>query len=67
MDKEFWKAFLRFLDQATIAELEKKLDETRGFAQKTSSRDVRGDANRMIRFMEAELLIRAGLKSRQAR
>jgi hypothetical protein len=67
MDKEFWKGFFRFLDRASVAELERKLKETREFSRKTSSRDVRADANRMIRFMEVELLARAGAKSRKTR
>lgn len=67
MDKEFWKTFLRVLDQESIAELERKLDETREFARRASSRDVRADANRMIRFMEVELLARSGVKSRKTR
>ena len=67
MDKEFWKAFLRFLDQAKMAEIERKIEETRLFAQNTTSRDVRADANRMIRFMESELLARSSQRARKTR
>lgn len=60
MDKDFWKAFLRFLDQASPEELIEKIADVEALLQNTRSTEVKSDAKRMIRLMEQELFDRLG-------
>lgn len=60
MDKDFWKAFLRFLDQASPEELIAKIADVEALLQNTRSTEVKSDAKRMIRLMEQELFDRLG-------
>lgn len=62
MDKDFWKAFLRFLDQASPEELIEKIADVEALLQNTRSTEVKSDAKRMIRLMEQELFDRLGKK-----
>ena len=62
MDKDFWAAFLRFLDQATREELNQKITATAALLQNTRSVEVKSDAKVMIRLMEQELLVRLSEK-----
>ena len=59
MDKDFWKGFLNFLDDAETSEIERRLQDTRSLlALGIRNPDVRADANRIVRFLEQELLLR---------
>jgi hypothetical protein len=60
MDKGFWKGFLRFLDQASPEELNRKIADVELLLQNTRSAEVKSDAKRMIRFMEQELFAGMG-------
>lgn len=62
MDKEFWKSFLGFLDSASEEEINARLEETQTFLKNARSPEVRGDAKRMIQFMEQELFARAQVR-----
>jgi hypothetical protein len=63
MEKEFWRSFLRFLDEADDAELRERLSETQAFAATARTAEVKSDARQMIRFMEQELLARAQVRA----
>jgi hypothetical protein len=63
MDKAFWRSFLGFLDDASDAEIQSRLAETRNFIQTARSPEVRSDARRMIALMEQELLARTQVKA----
>lgn len=65
MDKDFWKAFLRFLDQASPEELNEKIADIESLLETTRSEDVISDAKRMIRLMEQELFGRLGMRKRK--
>ena len=65
MDKDFWKAFLRFLDEAKEGELNAKIADVEALLLATRSEEVRSDAKRMIRLMEQEKLSRLGLSQKQ--
>ncbi len=59
MDKEFWKGFLHFLDEASQAEIQRRLDDTRKLLDRgIQNSEVRNDARRIIRFLEQELVAR---------
>ncbi len=59
MDKEFWRGFLRFLDEANQAEIQRRLDDTRKLLDRgIQNPEVRSDARRIIRFLEQELVVR---------
>ena len=65
MDKDFWKAFLRFLDQASPEELVAKITDVESLLQNTRSTEFKSDAKRMIRLMEQELFDRLGKKQKR--
>lgn len=65
MDKDFWKGFLQFLDQASPEELREKIANVELLLQHTRSTEVKSDAKRMIRFMEQELFARMGTRERK--
>jgi hypothetical protein len=60
MDKEEWKSFFRFLDEANEGELRMRLDKAREVLTIVRSPEVRSDARRVVRLLEQELLIRQG-------
>lgn len=68
MDKQFWKAFIRFLDEASQEEIRGRMDQTKLFLEKhATTSDVRSDARRLIKFMEQELLARWDLARLQSK
>ncbi len=61
MDKDFWKGFFRFLDEANTGEIQGRLSKTRDLLdQGIGDIHVRADAKRIIRFLEQELVARSG-------
>lgn len=60
MDKDDWKGFLRFLDEAKEEELHVRLEKARGVLRLLKTPEVRSDARRVIRLLELELLSRQG-------
>jgi hypothetical protein len=63
MDKEFWQSFMRFLDEASLAELQGRLVKTRNVLESgLSNTDVKADARRIIRFLEQEIMARSSSK-----
>lgn len=66
MGKDAWKAFLRWLDQASPQELEEKHRESRALLAKLTDAQYRADLRRIIRLIEEEQLIRAGIHQRMA-
>lgn len=67
MDKEFWKGFTRFLDQATIPELQKRLADIEFTLPDITNRDLCDDVRRCMRLLDEELVIRSALAQRQHR
>jgi hypothetical protein len=66
VDKDDWKSFFRFLDEANEGELQRKLENVRLTLTKVSSADIRSDLRRMQRLLDQEIVIRLGLSSRSA-
>lgn len=60
MDKQFWKDFLAWLDQAKIDEIFAARDEARE-KMRGADRLMRSDLRRMIRLMDEELVTRSDL------
>lgn len=60
MDKDDWKGFLRFLDEAREDELQARLEKARGILSLLKTPEVKSDARRLIRLLEQELLSRQG-------
>ena len=60
MDKEEWKSFFRFLDEANEEELRARLDKAREVLTIVRSPEVRSEARRVVRLLEQELLTRQG-------
>ena len=60
MDKDFWQSFMRFLDEASMAELQEPLVNTRtALDSGLRNPDVKSDAKRIIRFLEQEIMARS--------
>lgn len=67
MDKEWWKTFLRWLDQSSPEELERRKSELLEFSRKKlDDPDVKADAKRMIRLIDQELLAHASVSRRSS-
>jgi hypothetical protein len=65
MDKEWWKAFFRWLEQAIPEELQRRKAELLEFARKKlDDPDVKADAKRMVRLIDQELLAHASVSRR---
>jgi hypothetical protein len=63
MDKIFWQGFLRFIDNASLKELQEKLEQTQAVLDSgLRNPDVRADAKRIIRFLEQEMMTRLSMK-----
>ncbi len=67
MDKDFWKAFLRFLDEGSDTEIYDRLIATRKLYDDvichSKNSELRYDAKKMIKFLEQEYFARKGLGS----
>lgn len=60
MDKDDWKGYLCFLDEAKEEELHARLEKARGVLRLLRTPEVRSDARRVIRLLEQELLFHQG-------
>lgn len=58
MDKDDWRGFLCFLDEAKEEELHARLEKARRVLRLLKTPEVRSDARRVIRLLEQELLFR---------
>lgn len=56
MDKDERKSFLRWLDEANLQELRARKQRIVDVLVEISDRDVRSDARRMLRLLEAQTL-----------
>jgi hypothetical protein len=65
MDKQEWKSFLRFIDEASVAEFQQRKVALAGVLQKVTDPGVRSDIRRMLRLIDEEVLIRQNLSSRR--
>lgn len=65
MSKDAWRAFLRWLDQAGVDELEGKHQEALALLDRLTDRELKSELRRMVRLIEEERLIRLGIQSRR--
>ena len=65
MDKEFWKGFMRFLDQATLEEIDKRYLEIEAYLPKVTEKDLRSDMRRCLRLLNEERVARTALIQRK--
>ncbi len=65
MDKDDWKSFFRFLDEASDREIRQKLTRVEATLKQLRSASVRSDVRRMQRLLEQELVAREGLTVRR--
>ena len=65
MSKDAWRAFFRWLDQASVDELELKHQEALALLDRLTDRELKTELRRMVRLMEEERLIRLGIQSRR--
>lgn len=65
MDKDFWKGFMRYLDEASLTEIQDRLAKTRALLEDgICDHNVRADTKRIIRFLEQEVVARIGVADR---
>jgi hypothetical protein len=66
MDKDEWKSFFRFLDQASMEELRKRHELLTPLKATVKNSEVLSDLKRSLRLLEEEMLIRQRQASRRA-
>jgi hypothetical protein len=64
MDKQEWKSFFRWLDQAGAEELRHKKARIAALCRDIDDRGVKADARRMIRLIDQDLLARESMAQR---
>lgn len=64
MDKDEWKQFLRWLDDANERELAQVKKRLRSTQAAVTESGVRSDLRRMLRLIDEEVLIRRNLAMR---
>ena len=64
MDKEEWKSFLRFIDEGSEAELQRRKEALAGVRAKVTDPGVRSDIRRLLRLIDEEVLLRQHLSTR---
>lgn len=64
MDRQEWKSFFRWLDQADAEELRQKKARIAALCRHIDDRDVKADARRMIRLIDQDLLARESVARR---
>jgi len=64
MDKQEWKSFFRWLDQADAEELRQKKARIAALCRDIDDRDVKADARRMMRLIDQDLLVRENVAQR---
>jgi hypothetical protein len=67
MDREFWSAFLRWLEQATEQELAEKQRLLESHLSTIRCENVRSDTFRLLRFIDQERMTRLGISLRLKR
>ncbi len=67
MDREFWSAFLRWLEQATEQELTEKQFLLESHFSTIRDKEVRSDTLRLLRFIDQERMTRLGISVRSKR
>ena len=65
MDKEFWKGFTRFLDQASIKEIDKRYQEIEAYLPSVTDEDLQSDMRRCLRLLNEERVARTALNQRK--
>ncbi len=64
MDKDEWKQFLRWLDEANEEEMAQMKQRLRSAQAAVTEPGVRSDLRRMLRLIDEEVLIRQNLATR---
>ena len=64
MDKDEWKQFLRWLDDANEEEMAQMKQRLRSAQAAVTEPGVRSDLRRMLRLIDEEVLIRQNLATR---
>ena len=64
MDKQEWKSFFRWLDQAGAEELRRRKAKIAALCRDIDDRGVKADARRMIRLIDQDLLARESVAQR---
>ena len=64
MGKDAWRAFLRWLDEASVTELDIKHQEAFALLDRLRDRELKTELRRMLRLMEEERLIRLSIQVR---
>ena len=64
MDKDEWKQFLRWLDDANEGELAQMKQRLRSTQTAVTEPGVRSDLRRLLRLIDEEVLIRQNLMTR---
>lgn len=64
MDKDEWKQFLRWLDDANEDEMAQMKQRLRSAQAAVTEPGVRSDLRRMLRLIDEEVLIRQNLATR---
>ena len=64
MDKQEWKPFFRWLDEAGVEELRHKKAKIAALCRDIDDRGVKADARRMIRLIDQDLLARESMAQR---
>ena len=67
MSKDAWRAFLRWLDQASVSELDRRHQDALALLDELTERELRSELRRMLRLMEEERLIRLSILTRKAK
>lgn len=67
MSKDAWRAFLRWLDEASIVELDRRHKEALALLEQLTERELRAELRRMLRLIEEERLIRLSVLTRKGR
>ena len=67
MGKDVWKAYLRWLDEASVRELADTHQQCVDMLSTLTDPQFRADMRRIIRLIEEEQLIRMGIHQRMTR
>ena len=67
MSKDAWRAFMRWLAGASVAELGNKLVACRTLLEQLTEPDLKVSLKQMIRLIEEEQVIRLGIQTRRKR
>jgi hypothetical protein len=64
MSKNAWRAFVRWLDDASVDELGIKLVQSMSLLNQLTEADLKASLKQMIRLIQEEQVIRLGIQTR---